>query len=179
MELMNRTIQSKIPLSARLAILSLLLLICASCGPQVIEGRPPFISISGMQLAGDKLSMDFRISNQNGVPMDILAIDLTVQVNGVELAREDRQLQLSIDANSAEEVPVEELPDAFTRGLLASLENREVSSLSFELRGRVRTAESGYLRFEQTGHLYPVPGKPGFFRSAVTQAEQLRREDTL
>ena len=59
---------------------------------------------------------------------------------------------------------------------LASLENREVKSLPFTLQGSVRTLEDGILRFEQKGHLYPVPGKPGFFRSAVTQAEQLRHE---
>jgi len=95
------------------------------------------------------------------------------------LASEQRALQLAIDANSAEEVQVREFPQAPTRDLLASLENREVASLPFSLRGSVRTLEDGTLRFEQKGHLYPVPGKPGFFRSAVTQAEELRREEKL
>ncbi|RPI00092.1 MAG: hypothetical protein EHM68_00075 [Lysobacterales bacterium] len=154
-------------------------LACTACGPNVIEGRPPFIGISGMHLQGDTLAADFRIDNQNGVAMNIQAIEITVTVNEVTLTRENRDYDLSIDANSSEEVRVERLPDEFTRELLASLENREVRSLPFQLAGRVLTQEDGYLRFEQKGHLYPVPGRPGHFRSAVTQAEDLRREDPL
>jgi hypothetical protein len=179
MESMNHLPVRIAPNTAWLATLVLVAFCCASCGPQVIEGRPPFIGISGMQLADDTLSADFRITNQNGVAMNIEAIDIVVMVNEVELASEQRALQLAIDANSAEEVQVREFPQAPTRDLLASLENREVASLPFSLRGSVRTLEDGTLRFEQKGHLYPVPGKPGFFRSAVTQAEELRREDKL
>jgi hypothetical protein len=154
-------------------------LVCAACGPSVIEGRPPFIGISNLSLQGDTLAADFRIDNQNGVAMDIQAIEITVTVNAVTLTRENRDFVLSIDANSSEELRVEKLPDEFTRDLLASLENREVRSLPFELTGRVLTQADGWLRFEQKGHFYPVPGKPGQFRSAVTQAEELRREDPL
>jgi hypothetical protein len=154
-------------------------LACTACGPNVIEGRPPFIGISNMSLQGDTLAADFRIDNQNGVAMNIQAIEITVTVNETTLTRENRDFALSIDANSSEELRVERLPDEFTRDLLASLENREVRSLPFQLSGRVLTEEDGYLRFEQKGHLYPVPGKPGQVRSAVTQAEELRREDPL
>jgi len=179
MQFMNRTyIGANAPLG-RLALLLLAVAVCVSCGPPVIEGRPPFVGISGMHLIDNTLSADFRISNQNGVPMTIEAIDLEVRVNGARLASENQQLKLVIDANSAEEINVEELPEAFTRDLLASLENREVKSLPFSLTGSVATLESGRLRFEQKGHLYPVPGKPGSFRSAVTQAEELRREEQL
>jgi len=160
-------------------LLCILSLVVASCGPQVIEGRPPFIGISGMQLIEDSLSSDFRIANQNGMRMTIEALELTVAVDGVELIGENREFQLIIDANSSEEIHVREIPQQATRDLLASLENQEISSLAFELQGRVLTSEDGYLRFEQKGHLYPVPGKPGYFRSAVTQAEKLQREDRL
>jgi hypothetical protein len=153
--------------------------LCTACGPSVIEGRPPFIGISNMSLQGDTLAADFRIDNQNGVAMDIQAIEITVTVNEVTLTRENRDFVLSIDANSSEELRVERLPDEFTRELLVSLENREVRSLPFQLAGRVLTQADGWLRFEQKGHFYPVPGKPGQFRSAVTQAEGLRREDPL
>jgi hypothetical protein len=179
MESMNHLPARVIPNIARLAILVLIAIASISCGPQLIEGRPPFIGISGMQLTGDTLSADFRISNQNEVAMNIEFIDITVTVNEVELASEQRTAQLAIDANSAEEVTVREFPEASTRDLLASLEARDVASLPFSLVGSVRTREDGTLRFEQKGHLYPVPGKPGFFRSAVTQAEGLRREDKL
>jgi LEA14-like dessication related protein len=148
-----------------------------SCGPDIIKGRPPFISISSMSLIDDRLSADFDIRNQNGVPMTISGIDITVTVNDVELARENREFDLQIGANSAEEVNVEELPDDFTRELLKSLENKQVKSLPFDLEGRVQTAEDGILSFSHKGHLYPVPGKPGYFRSAVTRARGLTREE--
>jgi len=162
------------------ATLLLLLLIAGvtiSCGPQVIKERPPFISISGMSLVGEKLSADFDIRNQNGVPMTIDMIDITVTVNDVELARDNREFDLTVGANSAEEVHVEELPDEFTRSLLDSLGSGEVKSLPFDLKGRVHTLEDDYLSFAHKGYLYPVPGKPGYFRSTARQAKGLQREE--
>ncbi|MDH3922974.1 MAG: LEA type 2 family protein [Xanthomonadales bacterium] len=164
-------------------ILPLVLLLAAavvflvSCGPNIIKGRPPFISISSMSLIDDRLAADFDIRNQNGVPMNISMIDITVTVNGVQLTRENREFELLIGANSVEEVNVEELPDEFSRNLLESLASKEVKSLPFDLEGRVRTVEDGYLSFAHKGHLYPVPGKPGYFRSAVTRAKGLTREE--
>lgn len=160
-----------------LSFMAVSMIVTLSCGPNIIKGRPPFISISGMSLIDDRLSADFDISNQNGVPMTITMIDITVTVNEVELTRENRAFELEIGANSAEEVSVEELPDEFTRDLLESLANKEVKSLPFDLEGRVRTVEDGFLAFSHKGHLYPVPGKPGHFRSAVTRSRGLRREE--
>ncbi len=151
--------------------------VAISCGPNIIKGRPPFISISSMSLIDERLSAEFDIRNQNGVPMTISMIDITVTVNDVELTRENREFDLQVGANSAEEVSVEELPDEFTRELLESLSNKEVKSLPFDLQGRVRTVEDGFLAFSHKGHLYPVPGKPGYFRSAVTRSKGLRRDE--
>lgn len=167
------------PTAAWLSVLMTLAFACAACGPQVISGRPPFIGISAMQLEGESLNADFRIANQNELAMNLSAVDITMTVDGIELASEQREVELSIAANSSEELKVREFPAAVSRNLLASLENGDIDSLSFDLRGNVRTLEDGVLRFEQKGHLYPVPGKPGFFRSAVTQAEELRRADKL
>lgn len=155
------------------------IVLTASCGPQVIKGRPPFINLNGMNLQGEAITADFGVSNQNGLPMTIDSIDITVTVNETELIRHARSFRLKIDANSTEEVQIENLPDDFTRSLLASLDSGEIKSLPFDLRGRVLTVEDGYLRFEHTGYLYPVPGKPNHFRSAVTHARGLRREDPL
>jgi LEA14-like dessication related protein len=176
---LDKNVNAKSGLRASLQLILLLLVtaVCISCGPEVIEGRPPFISISGMSLVDNRLSAEFDIRNQNGVPMTIDMIDITVTVNDVELTRDNRPLDLLIGANSAEEVRVEELPDQFKRSLLESLDSGEVKSLPFDLKGRVRTVEDGYLSFEQKGYLYPVPGKPSHFRSAVTQAKGLQREE--
>jgi LEA14-like dessication related protein len=165
------------PAFARLLFTLLVVTVIVSCASEIIKGRPPFISISGMSLVDEKLSADFDIRNQNGVPMTIDMIDITVKVNDVELARDNRDFDLVIGANSAEEVHVEELPDEFTRSLLDSLDSGEVKSLGFDLKGRVHTLEDDYLSFAHKGYLYPVPGKPGYFRSAVTQARGLHREE--
>ena len=162
---------------ARLLFLLLVTAGAISCGSQIIKGRPPFINISGMSLVEGKLSADFDIRNQNGVPMTIDMIDITVKVNDVELTRENRDFDLAIGANTAEEIHVEELPDDFTRSLLDSLDSGEVKSLAFDLNGKVHTLEDSYLSFAHKGYLYPVPGKPGYFRSATTQAKGLHREE--
>ncbi len=178
MQLLNPSNSDRLAGTAvRVLLVLLMFTFCVSCGPQTITGRPPFISISEMSMVDDRLSAEFNLSNQNEVEMSIQMIDITVTVNDVELTRENRDFNLVIDANSTEKVQVEELPDEFTRNLLASLRDGEVKSLPFDLKGRVNTLEDGVLRFEHRGHLYPVPGKPGYFRSAVTQARGLTRDD--
>ena len=164
------------PFQILLAVL-LLVFLLAGCGPTVIKGRPPFISISGMSLIDAELSAVFDISNQNGVPMNITSIDITVTVRDAEITRYNENFQLEIDTNSTEEVSVEKMPDDFTQTLLVSLDRGDLNSLPFDLKGRVNTVEDGFLNFENTGYLYPVPGKPGHYRSAVTQSRGLRRED--
>ena len=150
-----------------------------ACGPDVIKGRPPFIGVATMSLQGERLTADFRVSNQNGVPMTIQAYELAMKVDNTVLVQENRTFDLAIDANSAEELRAERDLSDTARELLGALETQQRPSLPFTLSGRVRTLEDGYLGFEQTGHLYPVPGRPGYFRSAVTQARGLRREDDL
>jgi len=161
----------------RLLFVMIMAVCCISCGPHSIKGRPPFISISGMSQVDSKLSVDFDIRNQNDVPMTIDRVDITVTVNDIELARDNRNFDLVVGANSAERVRVEELPDESRRALLDSLESGEVSSLPFDLNGKVHTVEDGDLSFEHKGFLYPVPGKPDHFRAAVTQAQGLQREE--
>jgi hypothetical protein len=178
MEFLTCRVQSF--MHGRLAALLLIALACTACGgKQVIEGRPPFVGIAAMSQAGGELTTEFRIDNQNGVPMNIQAIDITVSLGGILLTQSNRELQLAIDANSAEEIRVEQRPGDDALDLLESLERRELNSLPFQLVGRVRTQEDGNLRFEQKGHLYPVPGRPGAFRSAATQAQELRRDEKL
>ncbi len=175
MEFLNRS--GKPVRVAALLLAVLAMLAGTGCGPDVIKGRPPFVSISDMNLAGDVLSANFDISNQNGVAMNINAIGISVSVASSELIRYDSNESLPIDANSTEEISVRTAPDDFTRKLLTSLDNGSLDSLSFDLEGRANTVEDGILRFEYKGYLYPVPGRPGNYRAAVTQAKGLVRED--
>ena len=108
--------------------------------------------------------------------MTLQAVELEVSVDSGVLVSERRELALEIGASSSEELHVSTTLDTGMRNLLAALEGQSVNSVAFELKGSVRTLEDGALHFEQRGHLYPVPGKPGHFRSAVTQAEKLQRE---
>ena len=61
-----------------------------------------------MSQAGGELTTEFRVDNQNGVPMNIQAIDVTVSLGDIPLTKVNRELQLAIDANSAEEIRVGE-----------------------------------------------------------------------
>ena len=165
---------------ARVMLLSLAALFCVSCGTQdVITGRPPFVYLSGMSLVEDTLSADFDIRNENGQPMNIDRVDITMTVNEVELAGKSGTFELLIGANSTEQVHVESLPDRFKRDLLESLESGEVKSLPFDLKGMVHTIEDGDLSFSHKGYLYPVPGRPGHFRSAVTRSKGLQRDEKI
>ena len=156
-----------------------LALIVAACGPKLITGRAPFISIAGMVLDGNSLETRYDIANQNGVKMNIEEFEVSVLIESRELVRHQRREKLPIDANSSERVSDRSEPDERSLGLLRSLENGDIDSIPFMLEGRVNTLEDGYLRFEQTGHLYRVPGRPGQFRAAVMQASKLVREDSI
>jgi len=48
--------------------------------------------------------------------------------------------------------------------LLNSLQNGEVQSLPYTLKGSVSSIDDGSLHFEHEGHIYPLPGRPGHFR---------------
>jgi len=177
MEFLKRSGKPFRPSHAVFALAALAALLLAACGPQVIKGRPPFISISDMHLEGDSLNTGFDISNQNGIPMTVDSVDIVVKIHTTELVRYTSQDRLEISANGTEEVSARHEPDDFTRNLLNSLDDGRLNSLAFDLEGSVMTAEDGKLRSEHTGHLYPVPGKPGYYRAAVTQARELIRED--
>ena len=174
---MKMIVGNKIGGNSFLVLLFLIILACTACGPNIIHGRPPFISISDLSLSGDRLSADFSISNPNGEAMNIDGIEITVRVEEAELTRYNEDFKLTIDANSTEVIEVEQLPDAFVQDLLTSLMDGDIPSLPFRLEGRVHTQEDGFLQFKQKGHLYPVPGRPGQFRSATTQSSRIREDD--
>ena len=169
----------RIPFALGLATLVLAALVVTACGPDVIRGRPPFVNLSALSLADEQLHAEFRVANQNGVPMTITATEIAVTVRATDLLRDAQRLDLPIDANSAEDLRIAQPVEPFVATLLRSLDSGELTSLPFDLSGSVQTVEDGALRFEYTGYLYPVPGRPGHYRSAVTQTRELRPEDPL
>lgn len=180
MEPLNREdTKSRLPHLFFLFGLALATLITASCGPDVIKGRPPFVGISSMELDGQSVATRFDISNGNGVEMNIRSISISVSVRNNPLLEHRANELLVIDANSTEEIAVRLPVDEFAQTLLKSLSEGELDNLPIGISGRVDTVEDGPLRFEQEGYVYRVPGRPGQFRAAVTQAKGLVREDRL
>jgi LEA14-like dessication related protein len=163
--------------SKSIVVLVLMILAVGACGPKIIKGKSPFFSIASMTLAEKQLSAKFTISNPNGEPMVIDGIDVRVEVKGAVLTRYDNEFELAIASNGTEEISVDQLPNDFTRDLLNSVESGELISLPFKLEGSVHTEANGNMRFRNKGHLYPVPGRPGHFRSATTHSSKIDSED--
>jgi LEA14-like dessication related protein len=130
------------------------------------------VSIASMTVEGDVFSATFNFRNINDVAMDIEQINITIRIQDVELTRHVDSLALSIDPNTTEDVVVNKLPAEFTRELLAELESGRVSNLPFFLEGRMQTTQDGNVPFKYEGYLYPVPGKPGHYRSASSRTRE-------
>jgi LEA14-like dessication related protein len=158
--------------AANLLVLVVIVALCSACGPRQVKGQPPFVSISSMTVNGDTLAATFNVRNINDVPMDIDSVDITIRIRNAELTRHQGALTLSVDPNTTEEVAVEKLPEQFARELLDTLESGETNSLPFFLEGRIHTAADGFMPFRHEGHLYPVPGRPGHFRSASSRTRE-------
>jgi hypothetical protein len=162
----------------RLALSALILpmILATACGPERIEGRPPFVSIAYMALESDQLTADFDIRNENEVPMTVNAVEVSVTVENSKLVTHRGNPGLEIGASSSERVHVEHRPDDVTRTMLEELQSGKRKSLAFDVTGNVQSTQDGRLEFAHRGYLYPMPGRPGEFRAAVTQAEALTRE---
>ena len=161
----------KLPL---VAISIIALLTCSACSSPQVKGKSPFVSVSSMILGDDGLSTRFDIRNINDVEMTIDAIDIMLRMRDAELTRYDRGVRLTIGPNTTEDVTVEQVPDEPGRELLRSLASGDESSLPISLDGRVHTVEDGFMSFRHEGYLYPVPGRPGHFRSATTSVRRER-----
>lgn len=157
-----------------LVLLPICLAIFSACGSQKVKGRPPFVSIASLSIQDQSQETRFDVYNINEVEMVIDSVEVTVRVGDSELASHKGPLKLSIDPNTTEDITVSQRPEEHARQMLAELETGVVASLPFSLKGRVHTRDDGYLEFEQEGHLYPVPGRPGQFRSASSRTRGQR-----
>ena len=70
----------------------------------------------------------------------------------------------NIVANGTETWSVEVAESTAGRELLDSLQNGDVKSLPYVLKGTFRTVDDSTMRFEHEGHIFPLPGRPGHFR---------------
>lgn len=158
----------------KLLLILLIISVCAACGPRQVKGKAPVVSISSMNVIGETLTATFNIRNINDVAMDLDRMNVTIRVQDKELTRHVASLALSIDPNTTEEIAVQKLPDEFARELLAGLDQGEVANLPFFLDGQLHTQQDGNVPFRYEGYLYPVPGKPGQYRSASSRTREQR-----
>ena len=148
--------------------LSLLLsvLFLTACGSNIIRGEPPIVRMSELSHQGNTIKLQLSMRNLNGVDLDITSTDFSLTVNDSEqeLLAYEGPVNTNIGANGTEVWSVEVAESKTSRELLDSLENGDIKSLPYKLKGSVYSKDDGKLRFEYEGHIYPLPGKPGHFR---------------
>ena len=146
--------------------LLLVVLLCTACGANIVRGASPIVRMTELSHQDNKLSLQVSMRNLNGVDLDIQTIDFRLTVNDQEdeLFVYNGPADTNIVANGTESWTVEVEESEASRELLNSLENGDIKSLPYTLKGSVISKDEGKLRFEYEGHIYPLPGKPGHFR---------------
>ncbi len=148
------------------SLLLLAVLLCSACGAKIIRGASPMVRITELSHQDNTIGLQVSIRNLNGVDLDIRSIDfrLTVNESEDELFVYSGPVDEKIVANGTESWSVEVEESETSRELLDSLENGDIKSLPYALKGSITSTDDGTLRFEYEGHIYPLPGKPGYFR---------------
>ncbi len=147
-------------------LLLITVLLCCACGAKIIRGASPMVRVNELSHQDNTIGLQVSIRNLNGVDLDIRSIDfrLTVNENEDELFVYSGPVDENIVANGTESWSVEVAESETSRELLDSLESGDIKSLPYTLKGSITSTDDGTLRFEYKGHIYPVPGKPGYFR---------------
>ena len=149
-----------------LGLLVLSCLLFAACGAKIVRGASPMVRMTELSHQGNNINLQLSMRNLNGVDLDIRSIDfrLTVNEDEEDLFVYNGPVDTKIIANGTESWSVEVEESEISRNLLDSLENGDLKSLPYALKGSVISKDEGTLRFEHEGHIYPLPGKPGHFR---------------
>ena len=145
-------------------LVMLTVVLCTACGTKLMRGASPMIRISELSHQDNNISLQLSMRNLNDVPLDILNIDFRVSTNDDELFAYDGPVDTNIIANGTDTWSVDIVENETSRELLDSLQNGDVKSLPYSLKGKITTVDDGTLRFEHEGHIYPLPGRPGHFR---------------
>jgi LEA14-like dessication related protein len=149
-------------LGTGLAVLAIML--CTACGTKIIRGESPLVRMTELSHQDSSITLQLSMRNVNGVPLDIQSIDFSLSVDDEELFTYQGPAETNIVANGTETWSVEVEESQSSRDLLNTLENGEVKSLPYSLKGSVDSSDDSSLRFKHEGHLYPLPGRPGHFR---------------
>jgi len=139
-------------------------ILCVACGAKLVRGESPMVRLSELSHQDDNINLQLSMRNVNGVALDVVAIDFSLSVNDATLFTYNGPVDREIVANSTETWSVDIEESETSRTLLDSLQNGDVKSLPYSLKGSISTGGDGTLRFEYEGHIYPLPGRAGHFR---------------
>ena len=148
----------------RFGLTVLAIMLCTACGTKIIRGESPLVRMTELSHQDSNITLQVSMRNINGVPLDIQSIDFSLSVDDKELFAYQGPAETNIIANGTETWSVEVEESQSSRDLLDSLENGDVKSLPYSLKGSVVSEEDGTMRFQHEGHIYPLPGRPGHFR---------------
>jgi outer membrane lipoprotein-sorting protein len=153
-------------LGSRLLCLCVLLVavLASGCGTKIIKGATPMVRMNELSHQDGNITLELSMRNLNGVELDIQTIDFSLSVSDDELFSYKGPAETNIVANGTETWTVQVEESESSRELLNTLQNGEVKSLPYSLKGSIFSQEDGDLRFEHEGHIYPLPGRPGQFR---------------
>jgi outer membrane lipoprotein-sorting protein len=148
----------------RFGLTVLAIMLCTACGTKIIRGESPLVRMTELSHQDSNITLQVSMRNINGVPLDIQSIDFSLSVDDKELFAYQGPAETNIIANGTETWSVEVEESQSSRDLLDTLENGDVKSLPYSLKGSVISKEDGTMRFQHEGHIYPLPGRPGHFR---------------
>lgn len=145
-------------------LLCLVILSSVACSAKIVRGASPMVRMTELSHQDGMVNLQLNIRNINGVDMSIRNIDVELSMDNEASLRFDGPADVNIAANGVETWNVELQESEAGRDLLNSLENGDINSLPYRLTGSVVTLEDGSLRYEYEGHIYPLPGRQGYFR---------------
>ena len=145
-------------------LIFLAMMLTTACGTKLIRGTSPMVRMNELHHQDSTITVKLSMRNPNEVALDILSIDFNLKIEDGELFTYQGPVDINIIANGTETWSIEIEESQSSRELLNTLENGDVKSLPYSLKGSVKSLDDGTLRFEHEGHLYPLPGRPGHFR---------------
>ena len=145
-------------------LLMLAVVLSAACGNKLIRGASPMVRMSELSHQDNYVTLHLNMRNVNGVSLDIQTINFSLSVDNTEIFAYQGPVDVNIVANGTETWQEDVVETTTSHELLYSLQNGDVKSLPYILKGYVTTSEDGALHFEYDGHIYPLPGRPGHFR---------------
>ena len=148
----------------RLALVLLLALGLAACSSGQVRDESPMVRVSEVSRLDDDITVQLRIRNVNDEALDIRTISFELTSDDEPFLAWDGPAAVNIAAKGTETWSAGISASASGGALLDSLQQGSIKSLPYALKGSVETVDDQTLRFEAVGHLYPLPGRPGYFR---------------